>query len=286
MGKMKAHSRSHTFETPAPVRLSVENPKGRIRIFAEATETTRIELIATDAAARARVDEAEVTQSGEEIVVRIPRMGPALFGFWSSIEVVIHVPSESSAVLSTGSGLVETNGRLDDVRATSGSGAVRLGACGEIHARTGSGEIIIDSARGSVDAETGSGRIVVGEVGEDVRILTGSGHAELTRANGSAKLKTASGSIDVSEAGNAVDAFAVSGNVRVRRADHGCVRAKAISGRISVGVANGTAALLDISTVSGHVHSDLDRGTPPVAGEKHVELTLRTMSGSVNVARV
>src|SRR5260221_14217483 len=81
MGKMKEHSRSHTFETPAPVRLSVENPKGRIRIFAEATETTRIELIATDAAARARVDEAEVTQSGEEIVVRIPRMGLALFGF-------------------------------------------------------------------------------------------------------------------------------------------------------------------------------------------------------------
>lgn len=283
---MSDHSRSQTFKTPAPVRLRVENPNGRIQIFAEPTKTTRIELIATDAAARGRIAEAEIAQNGDEIVVRIPKIGLTMFGFWGSIEVITHLPIDSSVTLTTGSGLVETSGRLDNVRATSGSGAVRLGACCNVHARTGSGEITVDSARGSVDAETGSGRIMVGEVGEDVRIVTASGHAELAHANGLAKLKSASGSIDVRAAGDSVEAYAVSGNVHIRRADHGSVRAKAISGRVSVGIADGIPALLDISTMSGHVHSDLDASAPPAEGEKHVELTLRTVSGSVSVARV
>ena len=281
-----SHSRSETFDTRTPVRLSVENPKGRIRVVAEETQETRITLSAMDAAARARVDETHVAQQGDEIVVRVPRMGPSFFGFWSAIEVVVSVPMGSSANLSTGSGVVETEGQLDTVRVRSGSGAVRLSACGDVHAWTGSGEIMIDSARGSVDATTGSGRIEVGEVQKDARIVTASGHAQLARANGFARLKTASGSIDIAEAGNDVEASAVSGHVHIHRADHGRVRAKAVSGRVSVGVANGTAALLDIATVSGHVHSELDGGAPPADGEKHVELQLRTTSGSVSVARV
>lgn len=283
---MSDHSRTEIFETRAPVRLSVENPKGRIHIVAEETQETRVTLTANDATAAARIDDTHVAQRGDEIVVRVPRMSPSFFGFWSAIEVVVHVPLGSSANLSTGSGLVETEGQLDAVRIASGSGAVRLGACGDVHAQTGSGEITIDSARGSVDAQTGSGRVAVGEVEKDALIITASGHAQLARANGFARLKTASGSIDVNEAGNDVEASAVSGHVHIHRADHGRVRAKAVSGRICVGVANGTAALLDISTVSGHVHSELDGGAPPVEGEKHVELQLRTTSGSVSVARV
>ena len=282
---MSENKRVEIFETHTPVKLRIENPKGRIRVFAAETEQTRVELDALDGSARAIIDEAEVAQYAGEIVVRIPKF-PRLFGFWNSIDVVVHLPTDSGALLSTGSGLVETEGKLADVRVRSGSGAVRLGPCSEVHVSTGSGEIAVDSASGSVEAETGSGRIVVGEVGEDVRIITASGRAELAHAKGLARLKTASGSIDIGEAGDTVDAFAVSGHVHIRRADHGSVRAKAVSGRISVGVANGTAALLDIATVSGHVHSDLEQGAPPTEGEKHVELTLRTTSGSVNVARV
>ena len=72
---------------------------------------------------------------------------------------------------------------------------------------------------------------------------------------------------------------------QVRRADHGRVRAKTISGRVSVGVANGAAALLDISTMSGRVNSELEPGAAPNDGEPHVELILSTLSGNVNVAR-
>jgi len=63
------------------------------------------------------------------------------------------------------------------------------------------------------------------------------------------------------------------------------VRARTVSGGVSVGVANGVAALLDLSTVSGRVRSELEASGAPADGEQRVELVLSTVSGNVSVAR-
>jgi len=287
MGAMNQETRMHSFETPGPIRLRVGIPKGRIRLVAEETGVTRVELTAIhgDLTALDWIADAEVAQYGDQVVVRIHKSGITLFGFGGGVEAVIHAPLGSAATVSTGSGRIETIGRLGEVSASTGSGAIHLDECAEARARTGSGEIVIASATGSVNAKTGSGRISVGKVGGDARITTGSGHAELAGAAGDASLTTASGNIEIGQAGDSLEAFAASGNVEIRRADHGLVRARTFSGRISVGVARGSAALLDISTMSGRVNSDLESTGAPNADEKQVELVLNTMSGNVNVAR-
>jgi hypothetical protein len=287
MGAMNKDKRMQSFQTPAPARLRVEIPKGRIRIIAEETGVTRVELTANrgDATAQEWIAEAEIAQSGDEIVVRVRKTGLRLFDFGGGIDAEIHVPLGSGASLSTGAGRIETAGRLGEVSAESGSGSITLDDCAEARARTGSGNIVIGAVAGSVKAKTGSGRITAGKVGANATINTGSGSAELAGAAGDAKLTTASGNIEVGEAGDSLEAFAASGNIEVRRADHGRVRAKTFSGRISVGVARGSAALLDISTMSGRVHSELEAGEAPAAGEKHVDLVINTMSGNVNLAR-
>jgi len=279
--------RMQSFETPTPVRLRVDIPKGRIRIVAEETGATRVELLAVhgDATARAWIADAEITQVGEEISVRVRKTGPRLFGIGGAIHAEVHLPLSSAVKLSTGSGRIETVGRLGEVSASSGSGVVKLDDCAEAHARTGSGDIVIASASGSADAKTGSGRICVGKVGANARITTGSGSAELAGAAGDATLSTASGNIEIGEAGDSLEAFAASGHVRIRRADHGRVRAKTFSGGISVGVANGAAALLDITTMSGRVNSQLEAGAAPRADERQVELIISTMSGNVDLER-
>jgi DUF4097 and DUF4098 domain-containing protein YvlB len=287
MGAMSKETRMHTFETPAPVRLRVEIPKGRIRVVAEETGETRVRLTAIhgDALAEAMIADAEIGQTGDEIVVRVRKSGMTLFGIGGAIEAEVHAPLGSAASLSTGSGHIDTTGRLGALTASSGSGAIRLDDSAEVRAETGSGDIVIASSSGSVVAKTGSGRIAVGRVGHNARISTGSGHAELEEAVGDATLTTGSGDIEIGQAGDSLEAFAASGNVKVRRADHGRVRAKTISGKVSVGVAGGVPALLDITTFSGRVHSDLEPGGAPAEGEKHVELILSSMSGNVNVAR-
>jgi DUF4097 and DUF4098 domain-containing protein YvlB len=287
MGAMNADRRTETFQTPAPVRLRVEIPKGRISITAEATSETTIELTASrgDDLAREMIAEAEVSQSGDAIVVQIRREHRTFFGFGGDVHAVVRVPIGSSAQLATGAGGIETDGRLDDVDAQSGAGAIHLDESGEVRARSGAGSISIGTVTGSVDVKSGSGKVTVGQVGANARIATGSGGAELAGAVGDAKVTTGAGSIEVGSAGDSLEAFTAAGAVHVRRADHGRVSAKTIAGQVSVGVANGAAALIDVSTMSGRVHSELESTTGPAEGDKRVELIIRTMSGNVNLAR-
>jgi hypothetical protein len=295
--------RAQTFQTPAPVRLKVEIPKGRIRVIAEETAETRIELTAIhgDDLARQWIAEAEIAQTGEEVLVRVRRPGRAYgidlgtmvesllalatVGHGGAIEAVIHAPLESAARLFTGSGAVETTGRLGEVSAGSGSGAIRLDDCAKARAHTGSGEINIAATTGSADAKSGSGRVVLGRIGGDATVMTGSGRTEVGEVAGEAKVTTGAGNIEVGQAGDSFEAFTASGKIEIARVDHGRIRAKTVSGRVSVGVARGTSALLDISTMSGRVHSDLEPGGAPAEGEPRVELVISTLSGNVNVAR-
>jgi DUF4097 and DUF4098 domain-containing protein YvlB len=286
MGAMNPDSRTMTFETPAPTRLRVSIPSGRISVTAEDTAVTRIELVAVrGGAARDWVAEAEIVQEGDEIVVRGRRQGFGMFGQFGSIEATVRAPRASDATLSVGAGRIETTGPLRKVSANTGAGDIHVADCGEADAHTGSGNIEIDFVAGSVEAKTGSGEVKVGQVGADARISTASGNARVEGVAGAANLTTAHGNIEVGAAGDSLEAFTASGNVRVRRADHGHVRARTVSGGVSVGVAGGVAALLDLSTVSGRVRSDLAASGPPAESEAHVELVLSTVSGNVEVAR-
>jgi len=278
--------RHEIFETTSPVKLRVEVPAGRIFITAEATNETRIEMTAQSSAARKWIAEAEISKNGDDINVFIRQPSMFSWGFNRGVDVNIHVPLESWAAMMTGSGHIDTAGKLDKVRATSGSGKIRLDDCGEVYARTGSGEITVRLCAGSVDAKTGSGHVTVGKAGADVRIVTASGGAEVDEVGGDALISCASGHIEIGQAGDTLDAHAASGSIRVRRADHGRVRARTSSGSVRVGVANGTAALLDVSTMSGRVDSELRPSDAPGGEEKRVELILSTMSGNVTVARV
>ncbi|HUZ13962.1 MAG TPA: hypothetical protein VMU93_14080 [Caulobacteraceae bacterium] len=286
---MSDDNRRETFWTPEPPRLRVEIPKGRIRLSASGPGETRIELVALDGDARSRtmIAGAEIAQNGAEILVRVRSDGRSrFFGLGGSIEALIQAPAGADAVLSTGAGKIETRGRLGKLDVRSGAGAISVDDCAEAHARSGAGAIAIGSASGSVDAKSGSGGVKVGKVGADAALATGAGSTELAEVAGAARLATGVGDIDIGRAGDAVEAFCAAGSIRVRRADHGRVRAQTVAGAVSVGVASGVAALLDVSTLSGRVNSELGACDAPGEGEPRVELILSTVSGAVNLARV
>jgi DUF4097 and DUF4098 domain-containing protein YvlB len=125
----------------------------------------------------------------------------------------------------------------------------------------------------------------VGKVGGDATIASASGSSVLVEVAGETKVTTASGHIDLGQAGDATKLFTASGKIDIGRVDHGQIRAKTVSGKITVGVAKGTAAHLDVSTVTGRVNSELEPAAAPAVGEPQVELRLSTVSGSVDVSR-
>jgi DUF4097 and DUF4098 domain-containing protein YvlB len=277
----------HTFQTPTAPKLRVEIPRGRILV--EASETGQTEVILTahhgDGDAMAWIAEAEIGEVGGEIVVRNPHR--SFFGIMhcGPIEAQIRTATGAAASLSIGAGRIETSGRLGAVSATTGAGQIRIEACSEARVRTGSGNVEVLEATGGVDAKTGAGTVTITRTGGDARVTTGAGNARLGEIGGLAHLTTGHGNVEIGHAGEAVEAFTASGNIDVARADRGRVRAKTVSGRVSVGVPSGVSALLDVSTLSGRVRSDLAASGPPADGEPHVELVLSTVSGNVNVAR-
>jgi hypothetical protein len=280
--------RTMSFDTPQPAKLRINLPFGRITVTAEETAVTRVDLTARngDANALEWIEQAEIFQLGDEIVVRGPKLRFQLFNLWGgSIEASVHAPLDSDASLSIGAGRVETIGRFAVVRANTGAGNVHVAECDEAHVHTGAGNIDIAAVSTSVEAKTGAGNVKIGKVGADAEISTAAGNTRIEEIAGAARMKTAHGNIEIGAAGDSLDAFTSSGNVRVSRADHGYVRARTVSGGVSVGVANGVAAHLDLSTVSGRVRSELEASGAPADGEQRIELVLSTVSGNVSVAR-
>lgn len=76
-----------------------------------------------------------------------------------------------------------------------------------------------------------------------------------------------------------------SGDLTVRRATSGSVRANGASGSISIGIEEGTAAWLDVSTVSGRVSQELGESDAPGEDQQRVEITAHTVSGNLRVHR-
>lgn len=277
----------HTFDTPRPVHLKVELYQGQISVLARDTTTTTVELEAlhSDAAAEELIDKARVEQRGDDIVVELPKIKGGLFRSRGEVRATITVPIDSTAKIQTASADIETDGHLGDVDVASGSGEVDLDVVADARIRTGSGDIEAKVVRGTCDVKTGSADVSVGHIAADADIIAGSGDVVIGEIGGLLKIKTGSGDIIVKQAGDGVDALAGSGDLLVRRINRGRLKAKTGSGDITVGVADGTAAYLDIATVTGDVSSSLDASSAPEDGDQTVELIIQAGTGDVVLQR-
>jgi DUF4097 and DUF4098 domain-containing protein YvlB len=179
------------------------------------------------------------------------------------------------------------SGELADCRVRSGSGDVVIAAVGsELRVDAGSGDVRVADLRGSGAARSGSGDIKIGAVHGRLQCNTGSGDVQLGRVDGSADVRSGSGDVVVESSCAELAVSTASGDQTVRRARTGTLRLKSASGDVHVGVADGTATWLDITTVSGDVSSGLERSNEPRPDEDRVAAHVSTVSGDVQLTRV
>jgi DUF4097 and DUF4098 domain-containing protein YvlB len=100
-------------------------------------------------------------------------------------------------------------------------------------------------------------------------------------------MKSASGDIDVgSMASDRLGATTASGDVTVRRAEDGEIEIKSASGKVVVGVLDGTATLLDCSSVAGQVRSELSPSAAPSEGDdRRLFVKARSVSGAITIQK-
>lgn len=279
----------HRFSTSTPPRITIDFRSGDINIDTQDGDETTVDLRgrSDDSATRALLDDTVIDQRGGDIVVLVPKRALSLFGRSPDLLLDITAPHGSRLNVKSDSADLAARGSYGETRVASGSGDLSIERLtGSAQIRSGSGDVTVDTAEGALTVGTGSGDVRVDSAEADLTVQSGSGSVVVGSAAAALKVQTGSGDIEVRQADSDVKAQTGSGDVAVGRVARGRVQAKAASGDLHVGVADGTPVWLDVRTVTGGVSNDLESSDPVGAGEQHVRLDLKTVSGDIDIVRV
>jgi DUF4097 and DUF4098 domain-containing protein YvlB len=276
-----------TFETNAPISVTLDVVVGKFRIAASERTDTVVDVQPTDgghdldvtAAAQTRVD-----YSKGNLVIK----GPKPRGPWrkiGSVDVTIELPARSTVHGSAAMADFRSEGQLGECRLKTAAGAIRLDQTGPVHLSTAAGDVTVDDVSGNLEISTGSGTVRVREVDGAALIKNSNGETWVGDVSGKLRVNSANGSIAVDKALAEVDARTANGDVRIGEVVRGSVGLETAMGELEVGIREGTAAWLDVHTTYGAVRSSLTSADAPERSEQSVEVRARTSFGDILIHR-
>jgi Putative adhesin len=276
-----------TFTTPAPILVTLDLAAGDAHISATERDDTIVEVAPRDASRRADVRAAEQTRidfADGRLHLRTPRQGLS-WGKGGFVEVTIALPTGSRVDGHTGVGELHADGTLADCTFKSGAGAIRLERSGRVQLTCGAGDITVEGAAGDAKLTTGSGAVRIGAIARNAVIKNGNGVTAVGDAGGELRVSASNGDISVERAAGDLVAKTANGNVRVGEVARGTVELGTAHGDIEVGIAQGTAARLDVRTQFGNVGQGLDAAQAPPDTAQTVVVRGRTAYGDIVIER-
>jgi DUF4097 and DUF4098 domain-containing protein YvlB len=278
-----------TFDTPEPIVATIDIATGHVRIHASDRADTVVQVRPRDESDDADVQAAEQTQveyANGRLLVKAPKNKiRSLFGRPASIDVTVELPSDSRVDAKAYADF-RSAGRIGDSTFDTGVGSIRLDQTGRLKLRTGAGDISVGRAGGHTDVTTSSGKIWIGEIDGTAVVKTSNGDITVGEVTGDVRLNTANGDITVDRALATVAAKTAYGSVRIGEVVRGSVVLETGFGELELGVREGTAAWLDVSSQHGSVRSDLDAVDSPEQSDETVEVRARTGFGDIVIRRL
>ncbi|MCF4139762.1 DUF4097 domain-containing protein [Streptomyces sp. Tue 6430] len=274
------------FETPEPISVTLELEVGTARITAGKRTDTVVEVLPRDGSddndVRA-VQQTQVTCSGGRLTVRTPRKRSP-FGKPGAVEVSIELPAGSDVRGTTAMGGLFCEGRLGDVTLKTSLGDLQADDVAGADLRTDLGDIRLTRATGDVEA-VGAGRIELGTVAGAATVKNGNGATGIDEVTGALKANAANGDIVVAVAHGAVTAKCANGRIRIGDVTRGRVDLRTSVGDVEVGIREGTAAWLDVTSKFGTVRNALGSSDGPADSDETVEVHARTSAGDILIRR-
>jgi hypothetical protein len=278
-----------TFETPEPISATITVVVGDVRINAGDRDTTTVDVQPSDPSSsedRKAADQTVVECADGRLHVKTPKLRSWLPGHTGgSVDVTVELPAGSN--LHGGGQLADfhSDGRLGEIRITTGLGRIRIDEAATLSVKSGTGDITLGRATGDVQVTTGSGEVRLRELGAAAVIKNSNGDTWVGEARGDVRLKAGNGSISVDRAGAALGAKSGHGDIRLGEAVRGSIALETGVGDVEVGIREGTAAWLDVSSRLGKLHNALDRADAPGSSAEKVEVRARTSVGDIVVRR-
>ncbi|HEU5158195.1 MAG TPA: DUF4097 family beta strand repeat-containing protein [Streptosporangiaceae bacterium] len=277
-----------TFDTPEPIVAVIDTVDGHLWINASDRADTVVDVRPTDEAEDGDVQAAKQTQveyTGGRLSVTAPKSKlRSLLGRPPSIDITVDLPT-GSRVEAKAMAEIRSSGRIGESTFDSAAGAIRLDQTGRLKVRTGAGEIAVARAAGPANVTTSSGKVWIGEVDGTAVVKTSNGDITLGEVTGDVRMTTANGDITVDRALATVAAKTAHGNVRVGEVVRGAIVLATGFGELELGIAEGTAAWLDVRSRHGSVRSDLEPADEVKPSEDKVEVRARTGFGDIVIRR-
>jgi hypothetical protein len=278
-----------TFETPTPIAATIDLGLGDLRIVAGDRGTTTVEIKPTDGSNKEDVKAAEATRveyDDGRLLVKAPKVRSWLNRTGGgSLDVTIELPTGSQLHAALVSADARCHGQLGHCRITTGLGHLEIDEATTLDIKSGTGDITVQRAIGHAEIRTGSGEVRVRELDVSGVIKNTNGDTWVGEAGGDLRAQAANGDIAVDRAHDNVVAKSSNGDVRLGAAERGTVVLETQLGDVEIGIPEGTAAYLDVSTSAGKVHNTLDPAEAPESRTDTVRVRARTALGEIVIRR-
>ncbi|CQR59754.1 DUF4097 family beta strand repeat-containing protein [Streptomyces leeuwenhoekii] len=275
-----------SFDTPEPISATARVEAGSLQFTAGERTDTVVEVRPRDPEKDLDVrtaDQTEVACAGGLLTIRTPKS--SLFGRTGVVDVTVELPAGSHIDATGAWTQVLGEGRLGEVRVKTSSGDVRLDATGPLKLTASHGSITVDRVEGAAEITTSSGSLRVGLVDGPAVLKNSHGTTTVDAATGELRVNGANGDIEIRRAEDSVTATTAHGTLRVGEVARGAVQLETSYGAIEVGVREGTAAWLDVSSSSGQVRNALTASGAPQDTEDTVKIRARTRHGNIDIRR-
>lgn len=277
-----------TFDTPEAISVTARVEAGSIQFTAGDRPDTVVEVRPRDPKKDVDVraaDQTEVTYAGGTLNVRTPKGNLLGLGRTGTVDVTVELPTGSRVDMTGAWAQVLGEGRLGEVRVKTSSGDVRLDTTGPLHLTASHGSITVDRVEGTAEITTSSGSVRVGLVDGSAVLKNSHGTTTVGAATGELRVSGSNGDIEIRRAEDSVTATTAHGTLRVDEVARGEVQLETAFGSIDIGVREGTAAWLDVSSNSGQVRNALTASDTPGQTEDTVRIRARTRHGNIDVRR-
>jgi hypothetical protein len=279
-----------TFATPGPVTATVEVAGAQVRVTASDRTDTVVLVEPRNPASRKDVkvaDKTKVDLADGQLTVKTIIPGDKA----GSVVITVGLPAGSSLAAYLAHSSVQVDGSVGQCELHMASGRVQLDRVDALRANISAGEVAIARIAGRADIEGGAFAVRIGEVDGPVGITGSGGQAWIGRAAADLELSSSSGGFDIDRADASVTATTASGAIRIGRMTHGQAKLMNGSGTIEVGIGDGTAADIDVSSELGMVRNSVASPSPspsperPDASDATVTVHARTRHGDIIIHR-
>ncbi|MER8061816.1 MULTISPECIES: DUF4097 family beta strand repeat-containing protein [unclassified Streptomyces] len=273
------------FDTPGPISVTAHVGAGSIRFIASDRPDTVVEVLPGGKRGKdvRAAEQTEVAYVNGELSVRTRER--AFIGPSGTVEVTVELPTGSRVDVGGSWVQVFGEGGLGEARVKTSVGDVRLDTAGPLKLTVSHGSISVDRVAGGAEITTSSGSLRVGTVQGSAVLKNSHGSTVVGVVTGELRVNGANGDIDIECAEGDVVATTAHGTLRAAEVVRGRVQLETSYGAIEVGVREGTAAWLDVSSERGHVRNTLTASGAPERSEETVEVRARTRYGSIDVRR-